>query len=109
METKPVLELRKLPAMPDDYIHRPDDFYFPINMPQFNELYGKMMTHLEAIGLDKKTEEAHKIILKQTLWKWYDGVQENSITSWKAIIGPIDIKQRQEELGWKQASNEDEE
>lgn len=92
---------RKLPAMSDDYIERPNDFYFPINLSQFEDLVGKVLTQFEAINLPASVEQANKQIIKQLLWRWYDGVQENCITSWRAIIGPIDIKAREQELGWK--------
>jgi hypothetical protein len=91
---------RKLVGLPDDAIERMGDFYFPINVHQFEDLVGKVLTQFEAINLPEKVEQANKDIVKQLLWRWFDNVQENSITSWKAIVGPIDIKEREKELGW---------
>jgi len=91
---------RKIQGMPDDFMEHANDFYFPINVSQFEDLIGKVMMQFEAINLPESVEKANKDIIKQLLWKWFDSVQENSITSWKAIIGPIDIKEREKELGW---------
>lgn len=98
-----MLVKREIKGMPDDYIERPQDFYFPINIHQFEDLVGEIMVQLEAMNMPQKAEEANKQIVKRLLWRWWENAQENSITSWKEIIGPLDMKEREKELGWEKA------
>lgn len=96
---------RRISGLPDDAIERMSDFYFPINSDQFEDLVGKVLTQIEAINLPPAVQRANKDITKQLLWRWFDNVQENSISSWKGIIGPVDIKEREKELGWNPGEN----
>lgn len=64
-------------------------YYFPANVDQFETLVGRMLTQVEAMNLREPVEKANKDIMRQTLWKWWSDVQENSMTSHKLCIGPI--------------------
>jgi len=64
-------------------------YYFPANTRQFEDLVGKMLTQIEAMNLRESVEKANKDIVRQILWSWWGGVQENSMTSSGLCIGPI--------------------
>ena len=64
-------------------------YYFPANTRQFEDLVGKMLTQIEAMNLRESVEKANKDIVRQILWSWWSGVQENSMTSSGLCIGPI--------------------
>lgn len=64
-------------------------YYFPANTRQFEDLVGKMLTQVEAMNLRESVEKANKDIVRQLLWKWWNDVQENSMTSSRLCIGPI--------------------
>lgn len=66
-----------------------DCYYFPANTKQFEDLVGKMLTQVEAMNLRESVEKANKDIVRQILWNWWSGVQENSLTSSGRCIGPI--------------------
>lgn len=66
-----------------------DDYHFPVNLHLAQNLLGKMLTHIEAMNLPASAEKANKDLVKQTFWKWWGDVQENSISSYKGCIGPI--------------------
>lgn len=67
------------------------DYYFPINTFQVRDLIGKMLTHVEAMGLTPSAEKANKDLIRQTLWRWFSDVRENSITSYRGCIAPIEV------------------
>lgn len=62
---------------------------FPVQLSQIEDLLGKCLTHVEAMGLRESVEKANKDLIRQTIWKWFDGVQENSLTSYKDCWAPI--------------------
>jgi hypothetical protein len=66
-----------------------DKYYFPVSLEQVEVLLGKMLTHVEAMGLNSSAEKANKDLVRQSIWKWWDDAQENSLSSWKGCIGPI--------------------
>lgn len=67
------------------------EYYFPTNLQQVENLLGKMLTHIEAMNLPQTVEKANKDLVRQTLWKWWSDVQENSMTSYKGCVGPLGI------------------
>lgn len=64
-------------------------YYFPVNLSLFEDLVGKMLTHIEAVNLPPGVEKANKDLIRQSLWRWWEFVQENSLSSYKNCIGPI--------------------
>lgn len=68
---------------------RIEQYYFPINLRQFENLVGKVLTQIEAMNLNERSEKANKDIARQTLWNWWGDAQENSLTSSELCIGPI--------------------
>jgi len=66
-----------------------DRYYFPSNVRQFEDLVGKMLTQVEAMNLRESVEKANKDVVRQILWSWWSGVQENSMTSSGLCIGPV--------------------
>lgn len=70
-----------------------ENYHFPVNVTLAQTLLGKLLTHIEAMGLPERAEKANKDLIRQTFWKWWADVQENSTTSWKGCIAPIlDLK-----------------
>lgn len=69
-----------------------ENYYFPINISQVEDLLGKMLTHIEAMNLPQQVEKANKSLVRQTIWRWWDFAQENSMTSYKGCIGPIEVR-----------------
>lgn len=69
----------------------PSDYYFPVNVDLAQNLLGKVLTHVEAMNLPDKVEKANKDLVRQTFWTWWSSVQENSLTSYKGCIGPIQV------------------
>lgn len=78
-------------VLPDNAHEHIGDFYFPINVFLVEDLLGKVLTQIEAMGLRESVEKANKDIARQMIWKWYDAVQENSISSHKGCIAPIEL------------------
>lgn len=68
-----------------------NDVFFPINYPQVRDLLGKMLTHVDALGLDAFQRDAAKSLIKQSIHVWFEGVQENSMTSYRGCIAPIEL------------------
>ncbi len=66
-----------------------EQYYFPVNLRQFENLVGKVLTQIEAMNLNERSEKANKDIARQTLWGWWNDTQENSLTSAGLCIGPI--------------------
>lgn len=69
----------------------PDDFYYPINGAQLRDLVGKLLTHVEAMGLAERVEKANKDLIRQTLYTWWATAQDNSKTSYRGCIAPIEV------------------
>lgn len=68
-----------------------NDVYFPINYPQVRDLLGKMLTHVDALGLPETQGKAAKDLVRQSFSQWFDGVQENSMTSYRGCIAPVEV------------------
>lgn len=66
-----------------------EQYFFPVNLSQFENLVGKVLTQIEAMNLNERSEKANKDIARQTLWGWWNSAQENSLTSSGLCIGPI--------------------
>ena len=64
-------------------------YYFPVNLSQIEDLLGKMLTQIEAMNLRESVETANKSLVRQRVWKWFEDVQENSLTSYRGCIAPI--------------------
>ena len=78
--------IHNLPAGLDDF---DENTYFPINNSQINTLLGRVLTQLETMNMPDKAEKANKVIFKQMIWRWFDEVMENSVTSSDGCIAPI--------------------
>lgn len=76
-------------TLPEGWYNRSGEFWFPINQWSFDDLIGKVLTHIDAMNLPEQVCKANKDIVKQTLYNWYSGVQENSMTSYEGCIAPI--------------------
>lgn len=80
---------RELASVPN-VIHRSSDpnysslddrVFYPVNAGQLRDLLGKVLTNLDAMGLPDRAHRAAKQLLVQELWRWWDGVYDNSTTS----------------------------
>lgn len=80
-----------LPVMPDGWEDHMEDFYFPINVNQVKDILGKMLTHVEAMNLPSEASKANKDLVRQTIWAWFSDVQENSLTSYRGCIAPVEL------------------
>jgi hypothetical protein len=75
----------------DQTIPFESDNYFPTNHLQVQQLVGKMLTHIEALGIPAGQEKAAKDLVKQTIYGWFANVQENSMTSYRGCIAPLQM------------------
>jgi hypothetical protein len=66
-----------------------DEVYYPINHEQLRELLGDYLTILDTMNLPDRVHKAVKANMTQTAWRWWDGVYENTTTSYKGCIAPI--------------------
>lgn len=69
----------------------PADYYFPVNLHLAENLLGKFLTHIEAMNLPERSEKANKSLARQFFWSWWSDVQENSMTSYRGCIAPIEV------------------
>lgn len=67
------------------------EIYFPISHNHLRDLVGKVLTHVDALGLPNTQGQAAKDLIKQSLYRWFDEVQENSMTSYRGCIAPIEV------------------
>lgn len=68
------------------------DYYFPTNYSQVSNLIGRMLTHVDALGLPSGQEKATKDLVRQSIQQWWSDVEDNSMTSFKGCIGPIEVR-----------------
>lgn len=68
-----------------------DSLYFPVGWPQIKTLVGVVLTHIDACGLPAFQNDAVKSLVRQSIQRWFSDVQENSLTSYRGCIGPIEV------------------
>jgi hypothetical protein len=66
-----------------------DNVHYPITHLQVRDLLGKVLTHLDAMGLPDRAHRAARTLLTAEVWRWWDGVYENATTSTQGCIAPI--------------------
>lgn len=66
-----------------------DDVFYPVNHQQLRDLIGKLLTQLDAMALPDRAHKAAKTLLVQEAWRWWDGVADNSTTSYDGCIAPV--------------------
>lgn len=66
-----------------------DDVYYPISHSQVRDLLGRVLTHLDAMGLPDRAHRAARTLLTQDLWRWWNEVHENATTSYRGCIAPV--------------------
>lgn len=66
-----------------------DNHYYPVNHMQVRTLLGRLLTHLDMMGLPDRSHRAAKSLLTQEVWRWWDGVYENATTSYRGCIAPV--------------------
>lgn len=69
----------------------PADYYFPVNVDLAQNLLGKLLTHIEAMNLPEKAEKANKDLMRQSFWRWWADVKDNSLTSYRGCVAPIEV------------------
>lgn len=69
----------------------PEDSFFPINSDQVNRLLGKLLTHIDALGLPPGQAKANKDLIRQSLQQWFNEAKDNSRTSHRGCIAPIQL------------------
>lgn len=79
--------------IPFEWKDRSDgDVHYPISTAQFKHLIGRVLTHIDAMGLPGPAHLANKTLIKKTLWAWWEEAQHNSLTSAQGCIAPISIE-----------------
>jgi hypothetical protein len=70
-----------------------ESHWFPINHSQVRDILGQILTQIEAMNLNEKSERASKAIFTQMVWRWFDEAMDNSATSYEpAGLRPIKSK-----------------
>jgi hypothetical protein len=72
-----------------DYDVLGDNVFYPINHSQVRDLLGRVLTHLDAMGLPERSHRAAKTLLTRDVWAWWSAVHENATTSYKGCIAPV--------------------
>lgn len=68
----------------------PDDKFVPINGGyQLNDLVGKTLTLLDAIGMSPDQAKAVKSLARQQIHAWYADAMRNAETSYRGCVAPI--------------------
>ena len=81
-------ERHQLPIRYLDFM--PDDLYAPINGGyQLDDLIGKTLTLLDALGLPAEQAKAVKDLTKQQIRRWYADALANAETSYRGCLAPI--------------------
>lgn len=82
------VEMHRLPAGFDvNY----EDYWYPIQKFQVSNLLGQVLTQLDAMNLSPDATKANRNIFIQMMWRWFDEVMDNSVTSADDRITPIKI------------------
>lgn len=68
-----------------------DRIYFPINYPLVRDLLGRMLTVVDCAVSPGAQNKATKDLVRQSLYRWFEEVQENSLTSYRGCIAPIEV------------------
>lgn len=68
-----------------------DEIYFPINHPLVRDLLGKVLTIADATITGETQNKAAKDLIRQSVYRWFVTVQENSLTSYRGSIAPIEL------------------
>lgn len=69
----------------------PDDYHYPTNRSMCQNLIGRMLTHIDALGLPSGQEKATKDLVRQSIQQWWIDVCDNSLTSYRGCLGPIEV------------------
>lgn len=68
----------------------PDDLYVPINGGhQLNDLIGKLLTLLDAVGMSPAQGKAVRDLARQQIRGWYAEARHNAETSYRGCIAPV--------------------
>lgn len=78
-------------ALPIPYLDvMPDDRYVPINGGfQLDDLVGKVLTILDALGMQPVQAKAVKDLTRNQIRRWYADAQSNAETSYRGCVAPI--------------------
>lgn len=81
-------ERHQLPIRYLDFM--PDDLYAPINGGyQLDDLIGKVLTLLDATGMQAVQAKAVKDLVKGQIRSWYAEALNNAETSYRGCVAPI--------------------
>lgn len=81
-------ERHQLPVRYLDFM--PDDLYTPINGGfQLDDLLGKVLTIIDALGMPADQAKAVKDLTKNQIRRWYADAQHNAETSYRGCVAPI--------------------
>jgi hypothetical protein len=70
-----------------------NNVHIPISHSQYLSLKGRILTHLEALGLPPAQETACKSVFRSMLLAWWNDCIENSATAAPDTIQPIVLGQ----------------
>lgn len=83
---------------PDEVVFRPHDpnyspldnaTYYPVNHGAVQNLVGRVLTTLDAMGLSDRTHKAARTLFMEKIWRWWNEQYDNSVTSADGCIAPI--------------------
>lgn len=69
----------------------PNDIYFPVNYALIKNLMGKLLTIVDLAVPAETQNDAAKSLTRQAISQWFNDVQENSLTSYRGCIAPIEV------------------
>lgn len=66
-----------------------ESVWLPVNHRQLRDLLGRVLTHLDAMGLPERAHKAARTLLTQETWRWWDEVYRNARTSYEGCLAPV--------------------
>jgi len=66
-----------------------DHIWYPTSPMQVRQLVGKLLTHLDAMALPDRAHRAARTLIVQEMWRWWDEVCDNAVTSTEGCLAPV--------------------
>lgn len=69
-----------------------DAVYNPVNHLLLRDLLGRLLTQLDAMALPDRAHRAARTLITAEVWRWWDFVHENAVTSGQGCIAPVVVR-----------------
>lgn len=89
LEREPVLHRQT-----SEYNVLGDNVFFPTNHALVRDLLGKLLTQLDVMNLPDRAHRAAKTLIVAEVWRWWDYVTDNCVTSYEGCLAPIMMRTR---------------